>query len=487
MRTSVGMRQSQSQRQAVVMTAKMQQSIRIMQMDRLELLERIAEELEENILLEEGADIDPENEFELEAEPLDDEDLEAEEAEDNYPEIRVEDFMDDSLPPMRSSMEYEEFDEDRRSEFAVETTFLDELREQLAMERLSEGDRKVCEWILGNLDDDGFLAMELSELADLTGRGEDEVEEILIYIQKNFDPVGAASRDRQEFFIRQMEADEAADPIALAMVRDHYDDLLHNRMPIIAKALECETERVQEAKQRLASLKLSPASGFYEGYRGSKRYAQETFAIALDVIVSKENGEYVVSAVNDSITPLRLNRKYLDMLERASDLRPEEREWLERYRERAQELIRNIHERGRTIELVAREIFYVQRDFLEQGERGLKPLGLRDIAERIGKHESTVSRATSGKYVQTPQGVFELKYFFSRGLRRQGGGKASSISVRAEIEQLVKNEDTANPFSDEAISQLLKESGTQVARRTVAKYRGQLGIPPSSQRRTQWK
>ena len=485
MRTSLGIRQSQ--RQAIVITPKMHQSIRIMQMDRLALLERIAEEMEENILLEEGVDSDLENEFEQEAEPLDSEDLEAEEAEENYPEIRVEDFMDDSLPPMRSSMEYEEFDEDRRPDFAVETTFLDELREQLAMKRLPEADRKVCEWILGNLDDDGFLAIELSELADRVGRSEDEVEEILIYIQKNFDPVGAASRNRQEFFIRQMEADESSDPIALAMVREHYADLLHNRAPKIAKALGCETERVQEAKQRLSHLKLSPASGFYEGYRGSKRYAQETFAISPDVAVSKENGEYVVSAVNDSIPPLRLNRKYLNMLERAASLRPDEREWLERYRERALELIRNIHERGRTIELVAREIFEVQRDFLEQGKRALKPLGLCDIADRIGMHESTVSRATSGKYVQTPQGVFELKYFFSSGLRRRGGGKASSVSVRAEIERLVENEDPANPLSDEAISQLLKEDGTQVARRTVAKYRGQLGIPSSSLRKTQWK
>ncbi|MDE0019996.1 MAG: RNA polymerase factor sigma-54 [Candidatus Poribacteria bacterium] len=485
MRTSLGIRQSQ--RQAIVITPKMHQSIRIMQMDRLALLERIAEEMEENILLEEGVDADLENEFEREAEPLDSEDLEAEEAEENYPEIRVEDFMDDSLPPMRSSMEYEEFDEDRRPDFAVETTFLDELREQLAMKRLPEADRKVCEWILGNLDDDGFLAIELSELADRVGRSEDEVEEILIYIQKNFDPVGAASRNRQEFFIRQMEADESSDPIALAMVREHYADLLHNRAPKIAKALGCETERVQEAKQRLSHLKLSPASGFYEGYRGSKRYAQETFAISPDVTVSKENGEYVVSAANDSIPPLRLNRKYLNMLERAASLRPDEREWLERYRERALELIRNIHERGRTIELVAREIFEVQRDFLEQGKRALKPLGLCDIADRIGMHESTVSRATNGKYVQTPQGVFELKYFFSSGLRRRGGGKASSVSVRAEIERLVENEDPANPLSDEAISQLLKEDGTQVARRTVAKYRGQLGIPSSSLRKTQWK
>ena len=485
MRASLGIRQSQ--RQAIVMTPKMHQSIRIMQMDRLALLERIAEEMEENILLEEGVDADLENEFEREAEPLDSEDLEAEEAEENYPEIRVEDFMDDSLPPMRSSMEYEEFDEDRRPDFAVETTFLDELREQLAMKRLPEADRKVCEWILGNLDDDGFLAIELSELADRVGRSEDEVEEILIYIQKNFDPVGAASRNRQEFFIRQMEADESSDPIALAMVREHYADLLHNRTPKIAKALDCETERVQEAKQRLSNLKLSPASGFYEGYRGSKRYAQETFAISPDVTVSKENGEYVVSAVNDSIPPLRLNRKYLNMLERAASLRPDEREWLERYRERALELIRNIHERGRTIELVAREIFEVQRDFLEQGKRALKPLGLCDIADRIGMHESTVSRATNGKYVQTPQGMFELKYFFSSGLRRRGGGKASSVSVRAEIERLVENEDPANPLSDEAISQLLKEDGTQVARRTVAKYRGQLGIPSSSLRKTQWK
>ena len=190
---------------------------------------------------------------------------------------------------------------------------------------------------------------------------------------------------------------------------------------------------------------------------------------------------------HESVPSLHLNRRYLALLKNGAALAPDEKKWLEDYRQRARELIDSIHERGRTIENVAREIFDVQHEFLEHGIMHLKPLVLREIAERLGKHESTISRATNGKYVQTPRGIFELKYFFSSSLESSGGGDmASSTSVRATIGEMIQGEDPARPLSDQKLSDMLAEDQLKVARRTVAKYREELGIPSSSQRKKRW-
>ena len=493
MRVGFGLQQVQSLKQTLVMTPKLQQAIKVMQMTSLDLQQHVDIELQENVFLEEGQDLELEDEIATELKELGSDDLETKAAEETEPEIRVEDFLDDSLPPFRAEVyEIEEGDEDRRSENAQETTFLDYLSDQLALLRLPDRDRDICERILGSLDAEGFLAVTVEELAQETARDVDEVEEILRYVHTHLDPVGIGCRNRQEYFLVQMAAQDDGDPVAHEIARNHYDDLLRNRIPQIAKALRdrgmrnVTAERVEEAKQWFANLQLSPAQGFLEGFHGVFRYKTHAQPVIPDVVVVKEQDEYVVKAVDESVPSLHLNRRYLDLLRNGSTLGADEKKWLEDYRQRARELISSIHERGRTIENVAREIFTVQQDFLEHGVKHLKPLVLRDIAERLGKHESTISRATNGKYVQTPRGIFELKYFFSSALESSTGVSASSTSVRAIIGDMIEGEDPARPLSDQKLSDMLSDGQLKVARRTVAKYREELGIPSSSQRKKRW-
>lgn len=487
MRTGLVLQPQQKLTQSLVMTPKLLQAIKVMQMTTQELQLHVNQELATNPFLEEGVELEEE-----EAPQTELQDSEGEDSQTSEPEIRVEDFLDDSLPAWGEEASLSEDDEDERPyEVPSEISFHEYLNEQVRLLRLSSSDLVVAEWIIGNLDDNGFLAVTVEEIADETGRPSDEVEEILKYLQTHLDPIGVGSRNRREFFLVQLQADPQADLLLKELIENHYDDLLKNHLPRIAKELREEgfgdvsVEDIQRAKESLSRLRLTPAQGFFEGMHGTVRFVNDAQPITPDVIVEYVDGEYRVRVAEEALPQVHLNRKYLQLLQN-ENLRPEERAWLEEYRQRAKELIESIHERGKTIENVAREIFAVQRDFLEHGVTHLKPLVLRDIAERLGKDESTISRATRRKYVQTPRGIYELKFFFSSSLPQDSGDAVSSTSVRALIEEIIRQEDPADPFSDDKISQILNEKGIRVARRTVAKYRESLGIPPKHQRRNRW-
>jgi len=491
MQTGLVLQPQQKLTQTLVMTPKLQQAIKVMQMTSLELQLHVNQELAVNPFLEEGPD--PEEEEAVESALDERDDLEPAEPEETEPEIRVEDFLDDSLPAFGEDVSLSDEDEEdgRPLDVASEVSFHEYLNEQVHYLRLPPEDLAVVELILGNVDDNGFLAATVDELANETGREPDEVEEIIRYVQTHLEPLGVASRTRQEFFLVQLRAEEEPDPLALALIERHYEDLLRNQLPRIAKALreegfgEITVNEIQRAKESLSRLKLTPAQGFLEGMHGTVRFASEARPITPDVIVELVDGEYRVRSVEEAVPRVHLNRRYLQLLQNGN-LTPQERAWLEEYRQRAKELIESIEERGKTIENVAREIFAVQRGFLEHGVTHLKPLVLRDIAQRLGKHESTISRATRRKYVQTPRGIYEMKFFFSSGLEQDSGEAASSTSVRALIEEMIAQEDPSNPLSDDKISQMLNERGIRVARRTVAKYRESLGIPPKHQRKNRW-
>lgn len=481
-------------RQSLVLTPKLQQAIKVMQMTSLELQYHITQELEQNPLLEDGLDVDADQEILDELRELDSRDLETVPNESEVePEINIEDFLDDSLPSYGDeAASGGEDEEERRDDLAQPISFHEHLLTQLHLHRLPPADRFVAELLIGNFNDEGFFLGSLDEIAEQVSMDPSDVEEILTYVQTHLEPLGVGSRSRQEYFLLQLRAQEEPDPLAIAIVERHYDDLLKNQVPRIAKQLADEgfsqacVERVQQAKECLGKLQLNPAQGFLNDYEGVAKTRSDARAIVPDVVVERVDGEWRVRAVDESIPRVHLNRRYLQMLQNGSRLTTPERKWLEDYRQRAKELIESIYERSKTIEYVAREIFDVQRDFLEQGVKHLKPLVLRDIAERLGKHESTISRATNGKYVQTPRGVYELKYFFSSGLEQDSGDMASSTSVRALIEEMVQQEDVGSPLSDQRISELLEDKGIKVARRTVAKYREELGIAPSSQRKNRW-
>lgn len=492
MRTGLVLQPQQKLTQSLVMTPKLLQAIKVMQMTTQELQLHVNQELAVNPFLEEGVELDEDETLERELQDAEGEEAKASEPEMAEPEIRVEDFLDDTLPAWGEDVSLPQDDEDERPyEVPSEVSFPEYLSEQVRWLRLSPSDLVVAEWIIGNLDDDGFLAATVEEVAEETGRQPDEVEEILKYLQSHLEPTGVGSRNRREFFLVQLQADPKADPLLKALIENHYDDLLKNHLPRIARELreegfgEVSVEEIQRAKESLSRLRLTPAQGFLEGMHGTVRFVSDAQPITPDVIVEQVDGEYRVRAAEEALPRVHLNRRYLQLLQNGN-LRPEERAWLEEYRQRAKELIESIHERGKTIENVAREIFAVQRDFLEHGVTHLKPLVLRDIAERLGKDESTISRATRRKYVQTPRGIYELKFFFSSALPQDSGDAVSSTSVRALIEEIVQQEDPADPLSDDKISQILNEKGIRVARRTVAKYRESLGIPPKHQRKNRW-
>jgi RNA polymerase sigma-54 factor len=491
MRTGLVLQPQQKLTQTLVMTPKLQQAIKVMQMTSLELQLHVNQELAVNPFLEEGVDLEEEEAFQNEIRETESDDLEPVKPEMAEPEIRIEDFLDDSLPSFGDDASLSDDEDDRPHDIAREVSFHEYLTDQLRFLRLPPSDLAVVELIIGNIDDDGFLAATVEELAEETGRQPDEIEEILEYVQTHLEPSGVGSRNRQEFFLVQLRNADEVDPIHLALVERHYDDLLKNQLPRIAKELrdagfgEVTVDDIQRAKESLSRLKLTPAQGFLEGMHGIVRFASDARPITPDVIVEMVDGEYRVRSVEEAVPRVHLNRRYLQLLT-SRHLKPEERAWLEDYRQRAKELIESIHERGKTIENVAREIFAVQQGFLEHGVTHLKPLVLRDIAQRLGKHESTISRATKRKYVQTPRGIYEMKFFFSSGLEQDSGESASSTSVRALIQEIIGQEDPSDPLSDDKISQILNDRGIRVARRTVAKYRESLGIPPKHQRKNRW-
>jgi RNA polymerase sigma-54 factor len=328
--------------------------------------------------------------------------------------------------------------------------------------------------IVNSLDEDGYLQTPLEDIAEMTGEPLERVEQALKLVQQ-CDPYGVGARNLSECLELQYHAWEMGDPPLLEIIRHHLDDLLRHRWDRIARALQMTEAEVQEIADDIAMMEPRP---------GRQYGSYDNEYVTPDVFIEKEGSEYLVR-VNDSWIPsLRLNRQYRNMLARRDELNPEERRYLKSKLHAAVDLINNIEQRKQTLYRVTKEIVRQQRDFLDNGVEHLRPMRLRDVADIVGVHETTVCRVVNGKYAQTPQGLLELKYFFSTGLRSTDGGEdASAKAVKARIQQLVDEEPPAKPLSDSKISAILEKAGIQVARRTVAKYRDQLGILPTSQRR----
>jgi RNA polymerase sigma-54 factor len=296
------------------------------------------------------------------------------------------------------------------------------------------------------------------------------VQPVLAMIQA-FDPPGVAARGIQECLLIQLKADPNPDPVSVEIVEQYFDDLTRRRYPDIARALRLPLDRVMESVEEIMSLEPKPGRRFGGG---DSRY------IVPDVVVHKMGGEYVVVLNEDGVPRLRVNSLYRSLLRTAGS---EAREYVEQKLRSAVWLIKSVDQRQRTLRKVTQSIVKFQREFLDKGLPCLRPLSLRDVGEDIGMHESTISRVTTNKYVETPQGLFELKFFFHSGIASGDGEMVSSVSVKKMIQDLLANEDPAKPLSDQEVAQILKGRGLTIARRTVAKYREELGILPSHQRR----
>jgi RNA polymerase sigma-54 factor len=492
------------QKPMLVMTPKLQQAIKILQMPRLELVQYVSQQMVENPVLEEGDEVEEtseESEIEDEASGLEDDTAEADvdletglpdtdvAPENDTPELDVTDdnlgdidwdnldwekFFDDS-PVVKNEWEAPLDNDMRDNMFTVEESLQEHLLWQLRMSVTSEDDYAMGEAIIGDIGDDGYLTTDMEEIAETLECEVAEVERVLRVIQ-TFEPTGVGARDLKECLLIQLRQLGLEDTIAYEIVeQDCLRDLEANRFPQIAKNLRVELELVREAANAIASLEPKPGRQFS---------SMRPEYVVPDVTVEEVDGSYRVF-VDDYGPKLRLSPYYRGMLTSQGSLPDGTREYIRSKIQSAKWLMESIERRRNTILKVTDSIFEVQRDFLEKGSGYLKPLTLREIADMVGVHEATVSRVTRNRYVQTPRGVFELKYFFNSGISTESGGMASSVSVKEMIENMINKEDSQNPLSDKDIEVQLKQKGIRIARRTIAKYRGELNIPPSSKRK-QW-
>jgi RNA polymerase sigma-54 factor len=367
-------------------------------------------------------------------------------------------------------------DDDHRS--ALENTSIrrssleDHLMWQLRLSNLSEGDQRIGATIIYNLNDDGYLETPVSALAEQLETDPAEVERVLRRVQR-FDPPGSAARDLRECLLLQLENLGMEQSMAARIVRDHLDLLEKHRYGEIARQLGVTVEMVGQAHKVISLLEPKPG----RDYGG-----EEPTYVVPDVYIHKVGDDYMVTLNREAVPRLRIAGYYQRVMNDVNSA-PETREYLQERLRSAKWLVKSIYQRQQTIFKVANSIVKFQRAFFDHGISHLKPLVLKDVAEDIGMHESTISRATANKYAHTPQGIFELKFFFTSGVKASTGEDVSAETVKEKIRALVTAEEPSNPLSDQAIAEMLRDRQINIARRTVAKYRQALGILPSANRK----
>ena len=463
--------------QRVVMTPLLQQAIQLLQLSTLELQEVVQKELLENPLLEE---VTPETADAPESAdgtaapvaeaPPPEPPPAAERQTDELPfDVNAVMFDDQE----ERSLVAQEDREDLPFENLVRSTssLADHLDEQLRFATEDPLERRIGAEIIGNLDDDGYLRAELEEVAQRCQTTAAEVERVLTGIVQKFDPTGVGARGIRECLLLQLRADPPVDPVSVELVEQHFEELSRRRYQEIARALRLSVDRIMESVEEIMGLEPKP---------GRRFGANDSRYIVPDVFVHKLGSEYTVVLNEDGIPRLRVNSLYRSLLRSSGG---EARQYVEQKLRSALWLIKSVDQRQRTLRKVTQSIVKFQREFLDRGLPFLRPLSLRDVGEDISMHESTISRVTTNKYVETPQGLFELKFFFHSGIASGDGEMVSSVSVKKMIRDLLAGEDQAKPLSDQEVAQILKDKSLTIARRTVAKYREELGIAPSHQRR----
>jgi RNA polymerase sigma-54 factor len=464
------------QTQRLVMTPMLQQAIRLLQLSTLELQEVLEKELTENPVLEEAPpDDEPAGEAPAEPGPVDAAGLDSPAAPDTpeAPDLPF-DLTEIMFGPLeeRSLVHQEEHEDTRFENFVGAVASLaDHLVEQLRLSVVKPEVRAAAEAIIGNLDDDGYLRATLDELVGQTGLPRAIFEAALTLVQ-TFDPSGVGAWDLRECLLIQLRDQIDPDPLAIEILEQHFEAFRRCRYADIAKGVKQSPERVAEAIEEIAALEPKP---------GRRFGPSETRYVVPDVYVHKIDGEYKVMLNDDGIPRLRINSYYRSLLGRAQG--DDGRRYVEEKVRSAMWLIKSVHQRQRTLYRVTDSIVRFQKEFLDRGLPHLRPLSLKHVADDIQMHESTVSRVTTNKYVQTPQGLYELKFFFHSGIASGQGEIVSSISVKKMIQDFVAAEHPEKPLSDQEVTRTLKGRGLTIARRTVAKYREELGILPSHQRR----
>src|SRR5881275_3791734 len=455
-----------------VLSPQLQQSLLVLQTPLLELRNLVQQEMETNPVLEELPD-----EPGSESESSDDDNFKDEFEKLASLDEEWRDYMAQSAGSGADGFRSSGEAKDKRQFFfdsiAVQETLQQNLLGQLNQTALNASDRKAAELIVGNIDDKGFLQSAPEEMALNSGIPEEDFEKMLALIQ-GFHPPGVGARDLRECLLIQLRREGKENSLEYKIVSEHMEDLGRRRFPEIARRMGISVEDVQKAADNIGRLNPRPGQVFAA--------APQNYVLP-DVTVEKVDGEYQITLNDEQIPHLRISNLYKDIIASGESQTSDVKDYIRDKIRSGKFLIRSIHQRQQTISNIAHQIVSRQRDFLEHGPSHLKPMTMGDVADAVGLHETTVSRAVSGKYMATPQGVFEMKYFFTSGYRTATGESLSNTSVKEAILDLVKHENGSAPLSDHEIVEVLAERGIPIARRTVAKYRDELNILPSHMRR----
>ena len=469
--------------QKLIMTPSLQQAIKLLQLSKLELQEVLNQELLENPLLEESAE-------EVKAEEVQAEETKSEneqaaeppaveakkEEKDSFDEIDYDAYFQDYIEygynPRGMGEEHEEF--------PIENTLTrppnlsDHLTWQLSMSDASPKTKEIASFIIGNIDEDGYLRASNDEIMAAGGHMQEEVEAAVSAVQ-SLDPIGVGARDLRECLLLQLRFLEIDAPLVEVIIRDHWEEFMQRKFVALAKSLGIDMKTLEGIVELIKHLDPKP---------GRKYSNERAIYVEPDVYVHKVGDEYVIVLNEDGMPKLRINSGYRSMLNSMDSKSDGETvNYIKDKIRSAVWLIKSLDQRQRTIYKVAESIVKHQREFLERGIDFLRPLVLRDVADDIQMHESTVSRVVSNKYMHTPRGLFLMKYFFHSGIDSDTGEDISSLTVKKKIQSYIENEDPRKPLSDSKIMKILNDEGINIARRTVAKYRDELNIPSSTDRK----
>ena len=471
-----GFAQTQKMTQGMVLAPQLRQSLKILQSSALELQNVIAEEMEINPVLEDSA---------LSAVSIEDPTYEengssGEEGDSGRDEMEILRQLDedcrDYYSGTNSTNNYDSEDARRRQHFfdslVSETSLQDHLLYQADLSGLSPAEKEAMEYLIGSLDDRGFLTTSLSDLALYAGIPLGTVQ-AMGDLLKTFDPTGIGAKDLRECLLLQLAPNHPPGSVPYRIIQDHFDLLMRRRIPDIARRLGVTIDDIQDALEDISTCDPAP---------GRKFSADNNRTVSEDVTVDFDGENVSISLNSDYIPRLRISQTYKEMLA-SGKLARKEREFIREKIRSGKFLISSIEQRQQTLERITREIMKVQIDFLREGVAKLRPLTMTQVAQEVGVHETTVSRAIANKYVRTPHGLFEFKYFFTPGYQGEDGESVSNKSIKDMIRTLVDGESPQKPLSDQKIVELLQEKNITIARRTVAKYRESMGILPAKLRR----
>ena len=471
---AVGMKQSLNLSQTLRMTPQLQQAIKLLQLSRMELETAVRKEIEENPVLEELAEGPGDAEASQSQESAQAESNTTSEQQDpqKHDEFDWESYLEPNYKPMQSMAGGNEEIMNYENLISTTATLYDHLMWQMRNSGFNEEEQYLVGILISYIDDDGYIKVPLEQIAEDEGVNKDDLESVIPFVQE-FDPPGVGSRDLKECLIVQAQHLQEDTHDLINLISNHLKDLEKKNYEGIARAMNRQLEDIVEMTKIIYTMDPKPGRQFM---------SNETQYVTPDVYVYKVGDEYMVSLNEDGLPRLRISNFYKNVLQ-GKGANDTTQEYIQEKLRSAVWLIKSIHQRQRTIYKVTESIVKHQREFFDKGPAFIKPMILRDIANDIGMHESTVSRVTTAKYVHTPRGIFELKYFFNSGINTDDGDALASESVKLKIKELVSAEEPKNPLSDQKIVDLLKKDGIQIARRTVAKYRDVLKILPSSKRK----